>query len=228
MSKEPRTTKIRSRLADVYQNLHAHFGPQHWWPGDTPLEVMVGAVLTQNTAWINVEKAISNLKQADVLRWDALPYLNRQKLETLIRPSGFFRQKAERLQNFLRFLLNRYRGDVRAMSRRPATVLRAELLEQKGIGPETADSILLYALQKPVFVVDAYTRRLLRRWGLLATDDYDTIQQWMERHVPRRASLYNEWHALIVALAKTHCRTKPLCVGCPVRTSCRHGRSHGH
>ena len=214
--------RIRNRLDRIYQALFDHFGPQHWWPGETRLEIMAGAILTQNTAWSNVERAIANLKKEKALTLEGLSRMRLRRLERLIRPSGYFRQKARRLKDFLAFLSRRHKGDLRSMSRLPWQGLRQELLAQKGIGPETADSILLYALGKPVFVVDAYTRRVGRRLGLFHTDDYQEIQDFFHRRVPRKTSLYNEWHALIVALGKSVCKTKPLCGMCPLDSLCGH------
>jgi endonuclease-3 related protein len=186
---------------------------------------MVGAILTQNAAWSNVEQAIANLKGARKLTPHALLRLPVRRLETLIQPSGFFRVKARRLRSFLSYFVVEYDGSVDRMRRRHLPRLREELLAVHGIGPETADSMLLYALGKPCFVVDAYTRRILSRHGLIRhPDDYEEVKALFERNLPGRVRLLNEYHALLVRLAKTHCRNKPLCSGCPL-ASLRRGRT---
>lgn len=209
----------------IQQRLHKHFGPLHWWPANTPFEVAVGAILTQNTAWTNVEYAIDNLKDAGVLNPADLAGLTLEKLERLIRPAGFFRQKAGRLQNLSRHLVNDWNGDMIALCSGPLAEARGRLLGLPGIGPETADSILLYAAGRPSFVVDAYTRRIFRRVGLLHGDEsYDEIRRLFMQHLPEDVTLYNEYHAQIVQLAKTCCRKQtPLCSECPLAQTCRHG-----
>jgi endonuclease-3 related protein len=209
------------RLNDIFNRLAEHFGPLHWWPAETPFEVVVGAILTQNTAWRNVELAIAALKEAGVLSAGGLLDVGREKLEELIRPAGFFRQKAERLQLFAAYLQQHYGGELAKLLAGPLEQIRVELLTLKGIGPETADSILLYAGDRPSFVVDAYTRRLLTRLGLLRGDEkYDEIRALFMDHLPHSSELFNEFHALIVEECKTYCRVKPLCGACPLRTVC--------
>ena len=204
-------------LLSIYQSLHTRFGPQHWWPGETPFEVMVGAILTQNAAWPNVERAIVNLKRAGKLDPRAILGLSTRRLEQLIRPSGFFRVKARRLTSLVKYFADEYGGEIARMRRVPLARLRPELLAVHGVGRETADSILLYALGKPSFVIDAYTRRVLSRHGVInARADYEETREMFENKLPRSVRLYNEYHALFVRLAKTHCRTKPLCSGCPL------------
>ncbi len=205
----------------IYQTLYAAYGPQHWWPGESPLEVAVGALLTQNTNWTNVEKAIANLKAADMLDAGRIIACERHRLETLIRPSGFFRQKAGRLQRLCRFWLERDApGGLRRM---PTSRLRQDLLALHGIGPETADSILLYALERPVFVIDAYTRRIFARLGLTKPGaDYQALQDYLSSRLPADTRLFNEFHALLVTHAKRHCRSRPRCQGCPLAPACRH------
>ena len=204
-------------LPTIYRRLLTAFGPQHWWPAETPFEVMVGAILTQNAAWSNVERAIANLKRARKLNPRAILALSNPGLQRLIRPSGFFRVKAKRLRAFADYFVTRYQGSIARMRREPLARLRPELLRVHGIGPETADSILLYALNKPSFVIDAYTRRMLERHGMAArTTGYEDLRAMFEDSLPRRVQLYNEYHALFVRLAKTHCRTRPLCDGCPL------------
>lgn len=206
-----------------YRLLRAAFGPQHWWPADTPFEVMVGAVLTQNTAWRNVEKAIANLRAGGLL--DCRSILDRPEgeLADRLRPAGYFNVKAKRLRALCGFL--RERG-VAEFPQRLAflsdpAALRRDLLAVHGVGEETADSILLYALELPLFVVDAYTRRIFTRLGLLSgAEAYGTIQAGFERGLPRDVTLYNEYHALIVRLGKDICRPKSRCASCPLAGVC--------
>ncbi len=217
---------MNKRLLRIFDVLAVHFGPLHWWPAETPFEVVVGAVLTQNTAWTNVERAIARLKEAGVLSPDALRALERERLEELIRPAGFFRQKAQRLQLFVTHLFARHGGNLCTLLAGPLAQVRAELLSLKGIGPETADSILLYAGEHPSFVVDAYTRRLFTRLGLLqGTEGYDQIRSLFMTSLPGEAELFNEYHALIVEECKTFCRkNKPLCSSCPLLSLCPFGQ----
>ena len=209
---------IRVLLQRVFDLLYNHFGPQHWWPGDGPFEVMVGAILTQNTNWSNVERAISNLKSRGLLDAESIDHCSETALSELIRPAGYYNVKAERLKAFVRYFVDRYDGDVKRMKNNPTEKLRKELLEIKGVGPETADSILLYALEKPVFVVDAYTKRVLYRHGFIETDgvDYHHVQRLFHKAVKRDVQLYNEFHALFVRVGKEFCRPRPLCRGCPL------------
>jgi endonuclease III related protein len=207
----------RHILMQGFDRLLARFGPRSWWPADTPFEVMVGAILTQNTNWKNVERAIANLRMEGVLEPAALARIAPATLASLIRPAGTFRIKAQRLRAFLQHFVERYDGDAEAMAQAPLASLREELLSVKGIGPETADSILLYALEKPIFVIDAYTRRILHRHGLCADEDgYAELQALFMDALPSDVPLFNEYHALLVACAKEHCRTKPRCEGCPL------------
>jgi endonuclease-3 related protein len=206
-----------------YRLLLERHGPQHWWPGETPFEVMVGAVLTQNTAWGNVEKAIAGLKRAGALSCRAILDLSDAALAELIRPAGYFNVKARRLKALCGFLMER--GVAEAPERLAAQAtpaeLRRSLLGVHGIGEETADSILLYALNLPRFVVDAYTRRAFGRLGLLdGGESYAEIQRLFETELPADIGLYNEYHALIVRLGKEHCRPKPRCTDCPLNTIC--------
>ncbi len=208
-------------LIDIFNRLAEYFGPLHWWPAESPFEVVVGAILTQNTAWRNVERAIVALKEAEALSTLELVRIDRTRLESLIRPAGFFRQKAERLKLFADFLQQRCGGDLAALLAGPLEQVRAELLTLKGVGPETSDSILLYAGDRPSFVVDAYTRRLLTRVGLLGGDEkYEAIRALFMDHLPHSSELFNEFHALIVEECKTFCRVKPLCGTCPLQTVC--------
>ncbi|MCZ6602117.1 MAG: endonuclease III domain-containing protein [Planctomycetota bacterium] len=207
----------RSDLDTIYRKLSSHFGPMNWWPGDTPFEMIVGAILTQNTAWRNVVLAIRNLKEARALSPRALRGLSEAKVARLIRPSGYFRVKARRLRSFIDFLYERHQGSLARMFRRPLPQLREELLGVSGIGPETADSILLYAGGMPSFVVDAYTRRVFGRHYFLGEDaSYEETKSLFEENLPVDVPLFNEYHALIVNLGKDFCRPRPRCEGCPL------------
>ncbi len=209
------------QLMTIYDCLFHHYGPQNWWPADSAFEVAVGAFLTQNTNWSNVEKAIANLKQAEVLSCEAILRLKSTELEQLIRPAGFFRQKARRLHGFCRHLETHYRGAIEAMLAGDTHNLRAELLSLKGIGPETADSILLYAGEHLSFVVDAYTNRLFTRLGVLQGDEsYAQVRSLFMSALPAEVAIYNEYHALIVAHCKQFCRTTPQCDECPAGRLC--------
>ncbi|MFA5081405.1 MAG: endonuclease III domain-containing protein [Hydrogenophilaceae bacterium] len=215
--------KRTNRWLLPYDLLLARHGPQHWWPGETPFEVMVGAVLTQNTAWGNVEKAIANLKRADALDCRTILAMADADLAELIRPAGYFNVKAKRLKALCRFLAERgVESAPEALAGQGTSAeLRRDLLAVHGIGEETADSILLYALGLASFVVDAYTRRAFGRLGLLCGDEgYGAIQRLFERHVPCDTRLYNEYHALIVRLGKEHCRPRPRCTDCPLNSLC--------
>jgi len=206
-------------LTRIYDALLRAFGPQHWWPGETPFEVMVGAVLTQNTNWQNVERAIVNLKEAGLMEPRKLARVPVERLARLIKPSGYFNVKALRLRAFLDWYVSRT-GDGSARNLRGVRTpqLRAELLAINGVGPETADSILLYGLGRRVFVVDAYTRRFLARHALVEPGaSYEEIKSLFENRLPKSVKVYNEYHALIVKLGKDICRPKPLCDECPLR-----------
>lgn len=211
-------------LHDIYERLLTFFGPQHWWPGETPLEVCVGAVLTQNTAWKNVEKAIAALKARDLLHLDRLRAVPDAELAELVRPSGYFNLKARRLKALLTFLGNDCGGRLDALSAEPLERLRPKLLKVYGVGPETADSILLYAFGKATFVVDAYTCRIFSRLGFAPEGvGYDEMKAVFEDNLPADAALFNEYHALLVALGKDYCRPrKPDCGGCPLAEGCAH------
>jgi len=202
---------------EIYRKLYDRFGPQHWWPAQTRTEMIVGAVLTQNTAWRNVESALSILRSRNLLALDALRTISEKELATLIRVSGFFNVKAHRLKNLIQFIQNTYAGNLDSMFAQKQETLREQLLGVSGIGAETADSILLYAGQIPSFVVDAYTRRIFFRHGLVTpSDDYSAIQHLFMRHLPRQAPLFNEYHALIVRTAKVYCKREPQCGACPL------------
>lgn len=203
----------------VYDRLYEYFGSQQWWPGETPLEVMVGAVLTQNTNWGNVEKAINNLKKAKKLSYAALRALPVDELAAYIRPSGYYNIKARRLGNLLQMIDEEYEGEIGFLFEDSLEGSRENLLRVKGVGPETADSILLYAAQKPIFVIDTYTHRVFSRHHLVEQDtDYFHLQQEFMDSLPQEVSLFNEFHALIVAVAKEFCKkTKPRCNECPLQ-----------
>ncbi len=212
---------LTASLKHIFAALLSHFGARDWWPAETPFEVVAGAILTQNTAWRNVERAIVALKAEGPLTPESLLRLEPQRLEALIRPAGFFRQKAERLQLFSAYLMNHYEGDLSAMLSGPLQEVRDELLCCKGIGPETADSILLYAGERLSFVVDAYTRRLFGRLGLLqGTESYDQVRFMFMNHLPHDPELFNEYHALIVEQCKQVCRVTPRCGDCCLRHDC--------
>jgi len=210
--------EARPPLDEYYNSLLTSFGPQHWWPGQTPFEIIVGAILTQNTAWTNVEVAIARLRRAGLLSFRAMERVSLRRLEPLIRSSGYFRQKARKLKAFCGFLRREYGGSLRRMFETPTIELRRKLLTVFGVGPETADSILLYAGAHPVFVVDAYTKRLLSRHGWIGDKaKYEDVRWMFERHSPGNSRWFNEFHALIVQVGKEFClRQRPLCQQCPL------------
>lgn len=209
----------RAPLLNAYHRLYALHGPQRWWPAESPFEVMVGAVLTQNTAWSNVERAIANLKKAGALVPETIISVHPRRLATWLKPSGYFNVKAKRLRALCRWLVNQ--GGVRRLSTLPTDVLRPALLSVNGVGPETADDILLYAFHRPVFVIDAYTRRLFARLGEMTGDeDYETLRAKFEAVLPADAALFNEYHALIVRHAKDICRSRPRCDQCKLVPIC--------
>ncbi len=207
-----------NELESIYGRLYSAFGPQRWWPGDSPFEVAVGAILTQNTSWHNVERAIANLKGRGLLGPRKMHGLAAGELAGIIRPAGYFNIKAKRLKAFLKLLFEQYGGSMKRMDRDDTAVLRRRLLGVNGIGPETADSILLYALHRPVFVVDAYTKRVLSRHGILGRDEpYEVYQGLFHSTLKADAGLFNEYHALLVRIGKSHCRpSRPLCDECPL------------
>jgi len=205
-------------LSSYFDALFAAHGPQHWWPGRTRFEIIVGAILTQNTSWTNVERAIHNLRDARMLSTQAVRRVRSTRLAQLLRPSGYFRQKTKTLKAFVNFLYSSYAGSLGRLFATPTAVLRHQLLALRGIGPETADSILLYAGKHPVFVVDAYTRRILQRHGHVHSKiAYDEIGKMFESSLPADHQLFNEFHALIVHVGKHFCRkTNPACSHCPL------------
>lgn len=208
---------MQTPLNLAFDRLLAHFGPQSWWPGGSRFEIIVGAVLVQNTSWKNVERAIANLRDAGVLAPTALAKLATEELEELIRPAGYYRVKTRRLRNLVAWLLERFGGSLDRMFATPLDQLRQQLLAVSGIGPETADSILLYAGDLPTFVVDAYTHRVLARHGWIDPEaDYYQIKELCEENLPADARLFNEYHALLVQVGKEFCRKTPCCEGCPL------------
>lgn len=209
---------VSSTLQEYFQTLSTALGPMKWWPAKTPFEVIVGAILTQSTAWVNVEQAIANLRRAQLLTPSRIEHISEARLARLIRPSGYFRQKARKLKAFSGFLRRRHGGSLARMFGTPTAELREQLLAVHGIGPETADSILLYAGGHPVFVVDAYTHRILGRHQLAsAKPDYESVQSFFEANLPKDAALYNEFHALLVNVGKNWCRkSQPRCEECPL------------
>ena len=218
------TTKIR--IKDVFDRLLARYGPQHWWPADSPFEVMVGAVLTQATAWTNVERAISRLKDADALSPAVMREMETDALAELIYSSGFYNAKAQRLKALVEYLGDAYGDDICAMRLENGEKLRKELLAVRGIGEETADAILLYALDKPSFVVDAYTRRLFDRLGITPqSETYSAYQQMFCDHLRPDTATFAEYHALIVLHCKEACRATPVCEGCCLREICPTGQA---
>jgi endonuclease III related protein len=214
----PAPTPLEKTLTLYFETLSRSLGPMRWWPAKTPFEVIIGAILTQNTSWSNVERAIANLRRADVMTVHAMERISTPRLAQLIRPSGYFRQKAKKLKAFTRFLRRDFGGSLARMFRTPTAVLRERLLEVHGIGPETADSILLYAGGHPTFVVDAYTHRILARHGLSdGKPEYEKVRALFERNLPADVKLYNEFHALLVNVGKNWCRPRePRCQECPL------------
>ncbi len=212
------------RVAETYRRLLEAYGPQHWWPAETDFEVIVGALLMPQTAWANVERAIDNLREAGLLDPHRLASASVATIRRHVRVAGLYAVKPVRLKAFCHHLVARADGDLRAYFDRPTEVVRADLLAQDGVGPETGDSILLYAGRHPVFVVDAYTVRIATRIGFLGTAEYASVQRFFESHVPRDVGLYQEYHALLVAHAKTLCRPRPRCGECPLRSRCDLGR----
>ena len=205
---------------DLYARLIARYCDLEWWPAEGPFEVMVGAVLTQRTSWGNVERALASLREAGITDAITLTRLPLGTLEELIRPSGTYRQKARRLQALFTSVVTHGDGSLEAFLERPVEELRSDLLAVNGVGPETADSILLYAAGRPIFVVDAYTRRILDRLGIDAGRSYDDVARWFTQGLPEDAALYNNFHAVLVEVAKDHCRKVPRCCGCPLADGC--------
>jgi endonuclease III related protein len=211
-------SRSKNDLHSYYAALFAAYGPQHWWPGRTRFEVIVGAILTQNTSWKNAERAIANLRRAKLLSPAAVRDVSLTELASHLRPSGYFRQKTKTLKTFVAFLYKKHRGSLNHLFAMPTASLREQLLAQRGIGPETADAVLLYAGKQPVFVVDAYSRRILERHHLAdPKSPYEELRATFESALPRDHQLFNEFHALIVYTGKHFCRrSDPLCAQCPL------------
>jgi endonuclease III related protein len=206
-------------LLKIYEAMLEAFGPRDWWPGRTKFEVCVGAILTQNTAWRNVKKAIANLREAGALNPKAMHQLSNEELARLIVPSGYYNVKSKRLKNFIGMLFDDFGGSLPRLFRLPTFELREKLLSVNGIGRETADSMALYAAEKPIFVVDAYTRRIGSRHGLFPADaDYETMRTYFTERLPEDVGLFNEYHALLVGVGNRYCGNKPNCDECPLRT----------
>ncbi len=230
----------KKKIQKILHLLLDKFGPQHWWPGETPFEVMVGAILTQQTTWRNVEKAILNLKERNVLSPFAIDNMNMAELTEIVKPTGFYNVKAKRLKIFVNYFINKYQGNTAKMQGKSLQDMRKELLSINGIGKETADSILLYALNKPIFVIDAYTERIIHRTGISEATDYEKIRKEFENALEDPEFLcklsnncsaeernivyaFKEMHALIVAEGKYFCKKKPLCTECPLKSICKRG-----
>jgi endonuclease-3 related protein len=216
-SREP----AKNPLLDIYQLLYEQYGPQHWWPAETPLEMIIGAILTQSAAWTNVEKAIHNLKASSNLSIEGLRSLPQDELARLIYPSGYYNVKARKVKAFVEWLADRYGGDLDRLFALDIATMRDELLSVHGVGEETADSIILYAAHQPIFVIDAYTRRLITRLGLTPQNEtYAAFQALFMDNLPHDEALFNEYHALLVQHGKTVCRKAPLCTGCCLNRLC--------
>jgi endonuclease-3 related protein len=212
---------MKNRLLEIFDTFLAHYGPLFWWPADSPFEVCVGAILTQNTNWGNVEKAIANMKSEGLLSPEALHEAASDRLAEVIRPAGYFNVKSRRLKDFIDWLFLEYEGSLERMFCGDWRELRRELLTVRGIGPETADSILLYAGHKPSFVVDAYTKRLFSRLGFIGESaSYEEVRALFMETLPPDTAMYNEYHALIVEHCKQFCRKKPLFAQCPLKGLC--------
>ena len=211
------TTATGKTLMEIYNLLFSAFGPQNWWPAETQLEMMVGAVLTQNTSWNNVEKAIQNLKERDLLSVRKLSQTPASTLTGYIRPAGYYNVKVRRLKNLLKLIEDKYSGDTKGLFSFDSDTIRKELLSVKGIGMETADSIVLYGAGRPLFVVDAYTHRILTRHELIDEEaGYHDLQGFFMDHLPPDVELFKEFHALIVKTGKDFCRRDPFCSTCPL------------
>lgn len=210
-------------LQKIYNKLLKHFGEQNWWPtisDNKEFEVCIGAILTQNTAWKNVEKAVASLNERNLISINSINNSSEKELAQLIRPSGYYNQKARKLKNFCKYVIDNYDGDLKKFF--SSGSLREELLSINGVGNETADSIILYSAKKPVFVIDAYTKRIVARMGIInSNSSYGEVQQLFMKNLKKEETLYNEYHALLVMLGKNYCRKKPECQKCPVRGDCK-------
>ena len=210
---------LSDKLNEIYQLLLKAYGPQNWWPAESPLEVMVGAVLTQNTNWHGVEKAIANVKKNGLLSLAKLHHRSIEELAECIKPAGYFNLKARRLKNLIGMVTEAHGGDLKVMGQMETAQLRQKLLSVNGVGPETADSILLYAFHRPIFVVDTYTYRVTSRHGLIEEEvNYQALQDLFMEHLPLDVNMFNEYHALLVRVGKLHCKRKARCEGCPLES----------
>jgi endonuclease-3 related protein len=215
-------SRINQLLTEMFNLLYSALGPQNWWPAETELEMMVGAILTQNTNWNNVERAIENLRKRDLLSAAALRDIPVSVLAECIRPAGYYNIKAKRLKNLIDFIEAEHHGDISALFSGETEVLQAELLSVRGIGRETADSIVLYGAQRPLFVIDAYTYRILARHGMIQDEaGYDDLQSFFMDNLPHDVGLFKEFHALLVKTGKLYCKKRPLCLPCPLNTFSR-------
>jgi endonuclease III related protein len=215
-------TAASRKLIEIYDRLYTTYGPQHWWPAESPFEVMVGAILTQSAAWKNVEKAIANLKSAQALSPAALLQLDSTALAALVRPSGYYNAKIRKLKAMAEWIGKNYGDDIAKMSAQNTAQLREQLLGVHGIGPETADSIILYAANQPIFVIDAYTRRILDRIGIVPdAPTYTDYQALFMNNLPLDSTIFNEYHALLVQLGKEACRKRPVCEQCCLKDLCK-------
>lgn len=212
----------KNKLTKIYQILLSSFGKQNWWPTKTgtPFEIMIGAILTQQASWNSVEKAIDNLEKNKLLTPLALAEAEERKIEELIKTTGFYKQKTQRIIGFSKYLVQKYNGIPEKMLQKPINSLREELLSIKGVGKETADSIILYAAKKPIFVIDEYTKRLVKRLKITELQEYDALQEFFTKNLPKKEEVYNEFHALIVKLNKENCNKK-LCSTCPIKKFCK-------
>ena len=213
----------QKKFIQVFDRLYAAYGPQDWWPGDTPFEIMVGAVLTQNTSWTNVVKGIDNLKANQALHPKTILTTHHKRLASWLKPVGYFNVKAKRLKNYCDWYLKE--GEIAALSKQETKLLRENLLSVNGVGPETADDILVYAFERPVFIIDAYTKRIFSRLGYIDGDEgYETLRSIFEKNLCKQndtLQLFKEYHALIVNHAKYYCKTKPLCADCCLKSKCQ-------
>jgi endonuclease-3 related protein len=219
--------KCRSNLIKIYQELYKFFGHQSWWPGETRFEIIIGAILTQSVSWKNVERAIGNLKKHDLLSYEKLVRVNEKKLAELIKPTMYYNQKAKKIKNFIAFVQDNYKGNINNMETEEPDSLRYKLLKVNGIGKETADSIILYAYNKPIFVIDAYTKRIFSRLKLIKENaEYEDVQNFFMQNLPHNYKLFNDYHAQIVKLGKDFCNKKPKCLTCPLYKSFCEGNFH--
>jgi len=215
------SSNVQKKLYSIYELLLDRYGPQGWWPAETPFEIVVGAILTQSVAWSNVEKAITSLKEAGLIDLHELDRAAVEQIASLIHSTIYYNEKAKKLKNLLHFLKQRYHGELSRLFCLPVPELRAELLSIKGVGEETADSIILYAAGKPSFVIDAYTRRIFFRLGLAhEKEKYTKLRSLFMNNLEQGTSLYNEYHALLVRHGKEHCCPIPVCAGCPLGSLC--------